>query len=322
MDEMKKNLLEQIDCINICKEKNKDLIPLIAKTIKAYKPQNIILIGLDSNYNECLFAKYLIEIYYKVPTSIASPSIFLEYDSEMLLNKTLVIALSSDGKNEDIKNILFKFNNLGALTLSITNDESSPIAIESKYDLYNCTKKHNFNLISNTYASTIYMLIKLVYELTSIPELDIEEERIIENLSESLNYIEQIENNYTFFNDDTIVFSYGYTTAIAEEFSLLNLYLSNKNFNNFNLDNITFENVNLKNKNVLIFAIDKFTYNNIIEYINKLKKNNCKIYTITNKGDINNLCENGIYINEDNDLYAMFTTIGIIQLLSYKIKNS
>ena len=112
------------------------------------------------------------------------------------------------------------------------------ICVIYKYDLYNCTKKHNFNLISNTYASTIYMIIKLVYELTSIPELDIEEERIIENLSESLNYIEQIENNYTFFNDDTIVFSYGYTTAIAEEFSLLNLYLSNKNFNNFNLDNI------------------------------------------------------------------------------------
>ena len=48
MDEMKKNLLEQIDCINICKEKNKDLIPLIAKTIKAYKPQNIMNVYLQN----------------------------------------------------------------------------------------------------------------------------------------------------------------------------------------------------------------------------------------------------------------------------------
>lgn len=322
MDQIKKNLLEQIDCINLCKIKNNELIPLIAKTIKAYQPNNIILLGTDSNYNESLFAKYLLEIYYKVPTTIASPSVYLSYDGRISLNKTLVIALSSDGRNINIKNILSMFNNMGALTLSITNDETSPIAIESKYDLYNCNKHHKYDLISNTFASTIYILIKLIYELTSIPELDLDENRIIENLSESLNYIDQIEKDVDFFDNDTIIFSYGYTTALAEEFSLLNLSLSNKNFNNFNLDNISMSNINLKKKNVLVFAIDKFTYNNIVEYIINLKNNGCKIYTITNKGDINNLCENGIYINEDNDLYAMFTTIGIIQLLSFKIKNS
>ena len=106
MINMKKNLNIQIENINSCYEKNKELIPLIARTIKAYSPNNIILIGYDSDYNVARFAKYLIEIYYKVPVSIASPSVYLEYDSNMIMNKTLAIAFSSSGYDDNIKNIL------------------------------------------------------------------------------------------------------------------------------------------------------------------------------------------------------------------------
>lgn len=322
MEEMKKNLNLQIENINACYEKNKELIPLIARTIKAYSPNNIILIGYDSDYNVARFAKYLIEIYYKVPVSIASPSVYLEYDSNMVMNKTLAIAFSSSGYDNNIKDVLKKLNIAGALTLSITNDESSPVSIESKYDLFNCNTNTKYQMISNTFPTSIYILIKLVYELTSYPELDIEENRIIENISESLNYEDQIKNDIKNFADDTIVLSYGYTSSIAEEFSLLNLKMSNKNFNNFNLDNILHENIDLKNKNLILFGIDKFTYANITEALEKFKNNNCNIYVITNKGDIYNCIENGIYINEDNDLYAMFASIGIIQILAYEIKNS
>ena len=321
MNDMKKNLNIQIENINSCYEKNKELIPLIARTIKAYSPNSIILIGYDSDYNVARFAKYLIEIYYKVPVSIASPSVYLEYDSNMIMNKTLAIAFSSSGYDDNIKNILNKLNNAGALTLSITNDESSPVALESKYDLYNCNTSTNYKMISNTFPTSIYIIIKLVYELTSYPELDIEENRIIENISESLNYEDEIRKDIQTFTDDTIVLSYGYTSSIAEEFSLLNLRLSNKNFNNFNLDNILLDNIELKNKNIILFGIDKFTYKNITSALEKFKKNNCNIYVITNKGDIYNCIENGIYINEDNDLYAMFAAIGLIQILAYEIKN-
>ena len=181
MDNIKRNINSQIDSINKCCEKNKELIPLIARTIKAYEPNNIILIGYNSDYNVARFAKYLIEIYYKVPVSIASPSVYLEYDSNMTMKKTLVIALSSSGYNEDIKLILNKLNSAGALTLSITSNESSPIAIESKYDLFNCNININDKIEKNTFLTSIYIIIKLVYELTSYPELDIDENRVIEN---------------------------------------------------------------------------------------------------------------------------------------------
>lgn len=319
---MKDNINLQKENIDACYKKNKDLIPLIARTIKAYEPNNIILIGYDSDYNVARFTKYLIEIYYKVPVSIASPSVYLEYDSNMEMNKTLAIAFSSSGYDDNIKTVLNKLNCSGALTLSITNNEDSPVAIESKYDLYNCNTSTNYQMISNTFITSIYIIIKLVYEITSIPELDIEENRIIENISESLNYINDIKNDVRNFANDTIVLSYGYTSSIAEEFSLLNLKYSCKNFNNFNLDNILLNNIELKNKNIVLFGIDKFTYGNITNALKKFKENNCNIYVITNKGDIYNCIENGIYINEDNDLYAMFAAIGIIQIIAYEIKNS
>jgi fructoselysine-6-P-deglycase FrlB-like protein len=126
MNNMKKNLNIQIENINSCYEKNKELIPLIARTIKAYSPNNIILIGYDSDYNVARFAKYLIEIYYKIPVSIASPSVYLEYDSNMIMNKTLAIAFSSSGYDDNIKNILKEFENtkIAAIKAKETHKES------------------------------------------------------------------------------------------------------------------------------------------------------------------------------------------------------
>ena len=53
------------------------------------------------------------------------------------MDKTLVIAISQSGKGKDIFEVVKKANEKGALTLSITNNEKSIVAIESKYDLYN-----------------------------------------------------------------------------------------------------------------------------------------------------------------------------------------
>ena len=70
---------------------------------------------------------------------------------------------------------------------------------------------------------------------------------------------------------------------------------------------------------IVLFAIDKVTNKNIDDLIKELKKMGSYTYVITNIGDILNNADNGINILEDNDLYAMFTAIGIMQLFACEL---
>ena len=157
---MLEEIKSQPEKLKQCYEKNKDIIPLIAKTIKAYEPNNIILVGRGTSLHSAYYAKYLFEIYYEIPVSIASPSVFTVYNRNLKMDKTLVIAISQSGKGKDIFEVVKKANEKGALTLSITNNEKSIVAIESKYDLYNNVDEAVAYAATKTYTSTIYLLTK------------------------------------------------------------------------------------------------------------------------------------------------------------------
>lgn len=311
---MNKEIKNQSENIKKCYEKNKDLIPLIARTIKAYNPNNIVLVGRGTSLNSAYYAKYLFEIYYNIPVSIASPSIFTVYNKNLKMKKTLLIAISQSEKEEEIIEVVKKANEAGAITLSITNNEESTVAIECKYDLYTNIDK------SKTYISTIYLLTKLIYELTGIPELDLEEERVYEALENGLNYYDQIKEDIKKIKDNKqlIVISRGYNISLANELALNLKEKCHIQAYAYPSSELSLKIIN-KEIPVVLFAIDRITNENINKLLKELKKIGCCTYVITNIGDVlNNACD-GINILEDNDLYAMFTAIVIMQLYTYEM---
>ncbi|MEG0021634.1 MAG: SIS domain-containing protein [Bacilli bacterium] len=316
------SLKSQSKGIYTCYNKNKELIPLIAKTIKAYSPNDIIIIAQGSSLSVAYYTKYLFELYYNVSVSIVDYAIYTIYNKRIKINKTLLIAISEQGNDEKILDVLKKANEDGAITLSITNDEDSSIAKEAKYDLYTNIKKSALNIESKGLATNIYLVTKLIYELTGIPELDLEEDRVCECLEESLNYHNQIKEDVKLFALKNFVytFSYGYIECLANELSLKireNCFLPSFSHKDFNYNEG--EGIKANNSTAsIIFAIDKVTNNYVAE---KIKRFNHIKYVITNKGEFLNICNKGIYINEDNDLYALFTAVGVIQIFTAELCN-
>jgi glucosamine--fructose-6-phosphate aminotransferase (isomerizing) len=98
--------------------------------------QSVILVARGTSDNAALFLKYLVETKVGIPCSLASPSVVTIYKSKLKLINSLVIAVSQSGQSPDIIAYTNAAKAGGALTLSMTNDPSSPLAKATDLHLY------------------------------------------------------------------------------------------------------------------------------------------------------------------------------------------
>jgi len=98
--------------------------------------QSVILVARGTSDNAALFLKYLIETKVGIPCGLASPSVVTIYKSKLKLTNSLVIAVSQSGQSPDIISYTNAAKAGGAVTLSMTNDPSSPLAKATDLHLY------------------------------------------------------------------------------------------------------------------------------------------------------------------------------------------
>ena len=129
---MLKEIHETLERIPECSKYNEENLKEITEAIKNFKPDNIVIVARGTSLHSAMYAKYLLEIYYKIPVSLAAKSVFTVYDTDMNLSKSLVIAISQSGKGKDITKAIEKAYKSGALTIGITNELES--IIKSSHD--------------------------------------------------------------------------------------------------------------------------------------------------------------------------------------------
>src|SRR5215212_3355129 len=78
----------------------------------------VMLAARGTSGNAALYAKYLFEVILGVPTALASPSTFTLYESK------------------DVLETVRRSGELGAGTLSVTNDEGSALAAASEFHFF------------------------------------------------------------------------------------------------------------------------------------------------------------------------------------------
>jgi glucosamine--fructose-6-phosphate aminotransferase (isomerizing) len=90
--------------------------------------RSVMIAARGTSDNAALYAKYLFEVLLGIPTALASPSTFTLYDTQMNLDDVLVIGISQSGESKDVLETVRRSGELGARTLTITNDEGSSMA--------------------------------------------------------------------------------------------------------------------------------------------------------------------------------------------------
>jgi glucosamine--fructose-6-phosphate aminotransferase (isomerizing) len=188
-----------------------------ARTLRGRGFRFAMLVARGTSDNAALYAKYLFEIRLGVPASLAAPSAFTLYESEMNLEDVLVIGISQSGESKDVLEVLRRSRQLGAITLSLTNDENSSLASAADVHLWLRAGDEKSVAASKTYTAELLLLYLLMAALEESSEPDVE--RLPDKAKRVLDVAWEGVERYRYANYMTVA-SRGYNFATAREAAL------------------------------------------------------------------------------------------------------
>jgi len=320
---MLKEIMDQLNLMPLCEEKNEELLDIIKEKIKNFKPESILISARGTSMHSAIFAKYLFERFLGIQTTIANLSVYSVYDAKVDLRKTLVIAISQSGKGKDILASVKKGNECGSLTLAITNSPGSLIEKEAKYNLYNNVGEAVALAATKTYTSTLFLIVKLLYKLTNEETFNLSAKDIVESLKEGKSHHEEIIDLAKKNKDITTSFSFarGHSLSLAMELGLKVKEAAHVFMMSFPTSEFYHGPIIIANENTpsILFAVDKKTNDNVKEMIIDLKKRNVYTLVITNDAHLGELADDAVMIDEENDMLAFFSAVMILQIFACEL---
>ena len=190
-----------------------------ARELRSRGFRSAMLAARGTSDNAALYAKYLFEVILGVPTALASPSAFTLYGSEMKLDDVLVIGISQSGESKDVLETVRRSAELGASTLSVTNDEGSSMAEAAEFHFPLRAGREESVAATKTYTAELLVLYLLVQALNGGEEPGAEVGRLPEAARQVLEAGWKGTERYR-YADHLVVTSRGYNFATAREAAL------------------------------------------------------------------------------------------------------
>jgi glucosamine--fructose-6-phosphate aminotransferase (isomerizing) len=97
--------------------------------------RHVLFAARGSSDNAAVYGRYLLEIHAGVPAGLASPSVATHYRSRLDLSDAVVVGVSQSGRTREIVETLDWARTCGALTVAVSNDESSDLATAAEVAL-------------------------------------------------------------------------------------------------------------------------------------------------------------------------------------------
>jgi glucosamine--fructose-6-phosphate aminotransferase (isomerizing) len=179
----------------------------------------VMIAARGTSDNAALYAKYLFEIRLGVPTALASPSTFTLYGRTMDLENVLVIGISQSGESKDVLEVVRKARELGATTLSVTNEEASSLAQIANSHLWLRAGSERSVAATKTYTAELLTLYLLVAALGGAEQPEPVTARLPDQARQILEAGWEGVSRYRYAEYMTIV-SRGYNLATAKEAAL------------------------------------------------------------------------------------------------------
>jgi len=110
-------------------------IAAAAAEIVALAPRFAVTVARGSSDHICSYLKYGAEILLGVPFASVGPSVASLFHAPLRLEGALCLTVSQSGKSPDIVEMARAAGRDGALTVAITNDPASPLALASRHAL-------------------------------------------------------------------------------------------------------------------------------------------------------------------------------------------
>jgi glucosamine--fructose-6-phosphate aminotransferase (isomerizing) len=162
---MEKEIGEQPEVLGRILDEGWGEVLAAARALRGRNFDFAMLAARGTSDNAALYAKYLFETILGMPTALASPSTFTLYESSMVLDRVLMIGISQSGESRDVLETVRRSRELGASTLSVTNDEGSSLAGAADHHLFLRAGKEESVAATKTYTAELLVLYLLVAAL-------------------------------------------------------------------------------------------------------------------------------------------------------------
>jgi glutamine---fructose-6-phosphate transaminase (isomerizing) len=90
--------------------------------------RHVLFAARGSSDNAAIYGRYLLETHAGVPAGLVSPSVATQYRSRLDLSDAVVVGVSQSGRTSEIVETLDWARTSGALTVAVSNDETSDLA--------------------------------------------------------------------------------------------------------------------------------------------------------------------------------------------------
>jgi len=210
---------EQPEVLERILDEGWDEILSATRVLRQGNLRSVMIAGRGTSDNAALYAKYLFEVLLGVPTALASPSSFTLYESKMNLDSVLVMGISQSGESQDVIETIRRSGELGANTLTLTNDEDSAMAKVAQHHFFLRAGREESVAATKTYTAELMMLYLLVSALKGeeSPEDEVQQ---VPGLSRQVLEVEWEGTERYRYAEYMVVTSRGYNLATAEEGAL------------------------------------------------------------------------------------------------------
>ncbi|MEM9949958.1 MAG: SIS domain-containing protein [Chloroflexota bacterium] len=154
-------------------DKQRAHVYTIAEAIRDFNPAFVMIAARGTSDNAARYAQYALGIRAKLPVALATPSVHTLYDTTPKLSNALVIGISQSGQSADVRQVIRDAKAQGALTLSITNDPESPLAMSTDYHIALGVGVEKSVAATKTYTGELLAISMLVQALTESPYDDL-----------------------------------------------------------------------------------------------------------------------------------------------------
>ncbi len=104
----------------------------VAGRIGAFRPRFVVIVARGSSDNVARYAQYLFGIRHGLTVALATPSVVTRYEASPSVEGALVVGVSQSGRSPDLLAVVEEGRRQGALTLAVTNDPGSPLALAAE----------------------------------------------------------------------------------------------------------------------------------------------------------------------------------------------
>ncbi len=132
----------------------------------------VVLAARGTSDNAAQFGRYLLEITTGIPVSLAAPSIFTLYRSDLNLKDAVVVAISQSGESTDTNLVLERAKAAGAFTIGITNESESTLAKLAQETFLVRAGKEKSVAATKTYTGQLTCFYLLAHALGAALGLD------------------------------------------------------------------------------------------------------------------------------------------------------